>query len=803
MGKKKLGFSSLVLSLVLSGVIFSPKTTSALTDFSMHRVETGGIAGEKNVKSAIDRISADTGWWATYEPLGTYVPYYQVFSGGFYGEENVKDKLGQFQSKTGLSASYLPVGNQEPYQQIFTGGFYGEENAKRIAQDFSTITGIPASYEPTGQGKNKMQITSGGFYGVENVKRVLEEFQQTTGISATYEQTGQTEDYYKVLSGGFSGEDNVKAILQDFIASTGINASYEPVQYIETNSIVTGGFGGEANVQAIVSQIMTDTGLQATYEPTDVADIFRIKISQLYGDSLKLATNYMNQKGWWYYTTPSNYKIPTLYRIVSDPILKGDTLNKALNFYANHNWWATANLTGTKGSPYFRVVSSSLMDEAIISKGLNFFSSRNWWATTQLSNEKFYPFYRVVTGPVLEKDKLNIAMNYFKTNGWWYSTQYTGNYGYTMFQIKSNPLLAHESEKALNFFTTNGWWASSNPTGLTEPVFKIVTGAFQGYENALASAKKLSELYGWYTNTVLVKSGPQVSYTNYNLTLEEMLNLQMKQSPQTDKYRNEPAYVHSAYVDVVNNKITTNGLNVRSGPGTNYSIVAQLSNGFTGFRILATEGEWYKISLTWRNAKSEDVAYYLNPNNFPSDSIQYFQFLKLSKPAGINVNEVNEKILNNNAGILKGTAETFVKAAQLYNINELYLISHSLLETGYGSSSLAKGISYNGKVVYNMYGYGAYDSCPETCGAQTAYEQGWFTPELAIIGGASLIGKGYIYNETFQQDTIYKMRWNPIVTYHQYATDIAWASKQVTNIYNLYKLLDNYTLYTDLPVYKK
>lgn len=204
--------------------------------------------------------------------------------------------------------------------------------------------------------------------------------------------------------------------------------------------------------------------------------------------------------------------------------------------------------------------------------------------------------------------------------------------------------------------------------------------------------------------------------------------------------------------------------------------------------------------MTWQDAKSADVSEYLNPNNFSMDSKYYFQFLKLSKPAYIDAAEVNSKILNNK-GILTGKAQAFISAAQMYSINELYLISHALLETGNGSSKLANGVTYNGKTVYNMYGYGAYDSCPLECGAKTAYENGWFTPEQAIIGGARLISSGYIYNTTFQQDTLYKMRWNPVQPSHQYATDIGWAYKQVGSIYNLYQLLDNYTLYYDVPKY--
>ncbi|MBC5817663.1 N-acetylglucosaminidase, partial [Bacillus pumilus] len=146
--------------------------------------------------------------------------------------------------------------------------------------------------------------------------------------------------------------------------------------------------------------------------------------------------------------------------------------------------------------------------------------------------------------------------------------------------------------------------------------------------------------------------------------------------------------------------------------------------------------------------------------------------------------------------------QAFITAAKTYHINEIYLISHALLETGNGGSILANGTMFNGKKVYNMYGIGAYDSNPNYLGAKYAYEQQWFTPEAAIIGGAKFIGNSYINHATYKQDTIYKMRWSSAAT-HQYATDIGWAYKQVTRMYSLYNLLDNYTLYYDIPVYNK
>ncbi|MGG1592994.1 PA14 domain-containing protein [Terribacillus saccharophilus] len=201
----------------------------------------------------------------------------------------------------------------------------------------------------------------------------------------------------------------------------------------------------------------------------------------------------------------------------------------------------------------------------------------------------------------------------------------------------------------------------------------------------------------------------------------------------------------------------------------------------------------------WHAASRSEVAYYLNPKNFSKDSSSYFQFMKLSGNANLNVTEVNEQVLKGK-GSLAGKASAYIKAGKDYNVNEVYLLAHSLLESGNGTSKLATGqIKVNGKKVYNMYGIGAVDSNAEQAGAQYAYNQGWFTVEAAIAGGAKWIKEKYIDQG---QDTLYEMRWNPErPATHQYATDIGWAVKQTARIDKVYKLISNYNVTFEEPVY--
>ncbi|GAB4073699.1 hypothetical protein GCM10028778_12020 [Barrientosiimonas marina] len=216
------------------------------------------------------------------------------------------------------------------------------------------------------------------------------------------------------------------------------------------------------------------------------------------------------------------------------------------------------------------------------------------------------------------------------------------------------------------------------------------------------------------------------------------------------------------------------------------------------------------------------TAYYANPNNFSKESPAFFQFLQLSHDPDLKASHINQQILAD-TGSLQGTADAFIKAGEQYDINAIYLIAHALHETGNGQSSLAgglqAGLDESGhpqyvtagnkdsltaiKTVYNMFGIGAYDNCPKKCGAKRAYQEGWFSPEKAIVGGAQFINNGYISGG---QNTLYKMRWNPDQPgSHQYATHVQWAVIQAREMMKMYQeagLLDNMSLTFDVPEYQ-
>ena len=274
--------------------------------------------------------------------------------------------------------------------------------------------------------------------------------------------------------------------------------------------------------------------------------------------------------------------------------------------------------------------------------------------------------------------------------------------------------------------------------------------------------------------------------------------------------------------------VNVSNLNVRSGAGTNHAIKGSVNLNHI-VEIVGEENGWYKIKykdntayvsskyinistgasnygLTvdkfaelqfpklnmvqkngkWVNASLEDIKYYMNPDNFINDVSKYM-FMKLNYVDGIPMSVINEVIQGR--GILSGKGNAFLEGAKKYNVNVMYLLSHARLETGNGTSTLSNGVlvtevdgvPVEPRVVYNMYGVGAIDSDPLRGGSEYAYKQGWFTPELAIAEGASWISKNYINSTKYNQNTLYKMRWNMSSTsigWHQYASDIAWAEKQ-------------------------
>jgi beta-N-acetylglucosaminidase len=243
----------------------------------------------------------------------------------------------------------------------------------------------------------------------------------------------------------------------------------------------------------------------------------------------------------------------------------------------------------------------------------------------------------------------------------------------------------------------------------------------------------------------------------------------------------------------------------------------------------------YISSQVKRTSKSaEALKPYIDPKNYAINNKETFmQFLKLNKFRQIDVNKLNAylnnlKVNSGKTNIFYNQGQAFVNTAKRYNIDPVYLVAHTLVETGFGMSSLAQGyevlLESDGKAsrngtkvklkdsstpsdsktvkVYNLFGIGAVDSSVIPGGTTTAYDNNWTSMPNAIDGSAKWITENYIYRSGHAQDTLYKMRYNYVDKWHQYATDIGWATKISKHLNNLSYLYIGTNLDFEVPVYK-
>ena len=219
----------------------------------------------------------------------------------------------------------------------------------------------------------------------------------------------------------------------------------------------------------------------------------------------------------------------------------------------------------------------------------------------------------------------------------------------------------------------------------------------------------------------------------------------------------------------------------------------------------------YPYSLSYIANLNQVSAKTLNPNAVSSNSNAYYQFMDCRGYTGqVSASQMNRIIDNTEKGrqgVFHGRGQAIIDAAKAANINEMYLMAHMVIETGWGTSAQANGkyfakgnatIKSDGKTYtkncpagtyYNFIGWGAYDSNPNTAYDYARY-YGWNSVDAALKGAAEKLAKFYLYNG---QETVYEMRWNPdaasLGKTHQYCTSTNWAeSIGITIGYN-YRLI--------------
>ena len=230
--------------------------------------------------------------------------------------------------------------------------------------------------------------------------------------------------------------------------------------------------------------------------------------------------------------------------------------------------------------------------------------------------------------------------------------------------------------------------------------------------------------------------------------------------------------------------------NLRSKPDVNSSSIGGVPSGAKVY-LLDHESttdpkysEWYYIQTEsgqkgwiWGAATtSGNSGYNVIKYNF-NQAGQITNLVDIFTPLNTITNVTSDQInafINYKTGekttLMTGMGQTYLTAQAESGLNAIYLLGHSGLETGWGTSAISKD-------KYNFYGIGAIDSKP----AQGAYT--FDSPEGGIIAGSIWIRDNYVVRAGdtddrfpyYPQPTIDNMRNDN--SWHQYATDESWAAK--------------------------
>ncbi|MFG6119286.1 peptidoglycan-binding protein [Thalassobacillus sp. B23F22_16] len=843
---------------------FGPSTAQKVKEFQEYYGVSGdeaGVAGEATL-SYIDELLASpfqSGYYheQTIKLKEDLAKLGYVVSSNpttYYGDSTTQS-VREFQNENGLVVNGIadPVTWNKleslAYGDLYNGVYRDDVIDLKVKLD---RLGFHVSSNPTtyfGPSTEKVVIDFQNYYGVSG---------DTAGVAG--EATlGKIEE---LLASPFqSGKRHERTItLKEDLAKVGIQVSNNPTTYY-----------GSSTEQAVKDfQAAHDLVVNGIADPVTWSKLEELANGPMYNglyreDVIDLKIN-LEKLGFHVSNNPTNYFGPSTEKVVKDFQAYYGVEEDSSGVAGD----ATLKQIDQILSSPFRVGESS-SETIILKENLNRLGFGNIQVTEhygELTEEKvkdFQKYYGLVVNGIADEPTQSKIEDILA------SPLQVGSYHEDAVELKED-------------LAKLGYKVSNNPTNYFGPSTEDQVRAFQR-DNSLPVSGIAEETTLEAIATAL-EDREIITHTTFDVTMEEALEVQMNQLQQTDKYRNDPAYIHADYVDVtefdaisgsrVNVRTapeldsstiaymltqgtiveikrevegdavdgdttwyeltykgetlyahtslvdedltiakTTAALNVRAAKSSSSHIYGVLKDGET-VNIVNTDENWYEITYgTWRNPTSSEVEFYLNPNNN-----DMFQHLELSTSVSVDASQLNNVL--DGKGILSGQGLAFIEAGDRHRINEIYLISHALLETGHGTSALATGIevgidendnavlvttsnrdSLSGiETVYNMFGVGAIDGDAHRAGAVRAYEEEWFTPGDAIIGGAKFIGSRYVHND-FKQDTLYKMRWNPANPgYPQYATDIAWATKQVAKIKDMYSLLNNPLLKFNIVEYK-
>lgn len=403
--------------------------------------------------------------------------------------------------------------------------------------------------------------------------------------------------------------------------------------------------------------------------------------------------------------------------------------------------------------------------------------------------------------------------------------------------------------KQLKFsYTTRG--LSSKYSGIQMKTGKTTVNMIPYYDYLVKQGPKVKRSYSKKTGKLVLKNGSK-TLTAYVGKRTYYLNGKKKTfsiAPTKVKYykTNKTVILLPAKVAITDlglrytysssakriyiNKTVSNPSSSKPTAPSNGSTVYTNYNRSLSSYISAQEKKLLKYG-----GKEIDYKNYIDP---AADKTNNYQFLRLDTYRAVNASSYNS-VLNSklkSGSVLKNKGTALTSAARTYNIDPVYFLCQTILETGYGTSELSQGKyitkvvsgksvvgqsksgktiygeekikeeggvvtgfrEVNGKFItktikktklYNLYGIKAYDDNPQLCGFSYAYYQGWTSVDKAISGAAKYVSQEYIHSAAHKQNTLYKFRYHPNVAnlWHQYATDPAYAHKIASIMYSQFR----------------
>ena len=508
--------------------------------------------------------------------------------------------------------------------------------------------------------------------------------------------------------------------------------------------------------------------------------------------------------------------------------------NSNTNNSTNNNTQSNIAIVNTDGLNFRNGAGTSYSIIKVLNKGekVEVISESNGWSKVKHDSRLGY-----VASQYIDKATTNYTIKEVNTDG---------------LNVRTGPSTSYATIGKLNkgtrveVISESAGWSKINYNNKTAYVSS-------GYLKAVSTStpdtkpedttQQYKEIKVVNTDGLNVRKGPSTSYESIGKIDKGTSVEVISESDGWSKinYKNTTAYVATRYLD----KISSNeqvppvvgGESTENVSGAtiyykalNYTLQnhvnAQYKKALEGGNVISSSISRMSEELTtsmpqsraFVTASKADLEYYLNPKNFTNSDKGMMQFLRLDTyKGGITESELNSYLnslpkVNGKNTVFYNQGKAFINAAQKYDIDLVYLVSHAMWETGYGKSVLAQGqtiTSYKGKpldkpvTVYNFFGIGAIDKSANVSGAEASYSNGWTSIEKTIEGSAKWISANYIKSSKYNQNTIYKMKFNYDYIWHQYATDVNWAngiSGIMNNIISMYDTASN--LEFEVPDYK-